>query len=318
MIGMRVAELGERALIERIRKLASRAGAADGAAIALGPGDDAALLRLRAGEVLAVTTDASVHGVHFRFDQESPRGAGRRALVANLSDLAAMGARPLAFTLALATPPHLETRVLFALLRGVLESARAFRCPLAGGNVTRARELSLNITAHGALRAGRALTRNNGRAGDRVFVTGALGAAALARARGRVRHVPVPRLKAGRALARMTGVGAALDISDGVLADLGQLCRASGCGAEIFLAKLPRPRGFERACRRARLDPAALLLGGGEDYELLFTLRARAAGARELTRKLGVTVSEIGRLRARAGVQIGDAPRPSRAGWTHF
>ncbi len=310
---MRVSELGEFGLIERIRALA---GTPRKAGVVLGIGDDAALLRIKAGEDLAVTTDAFVEGVHFRLDQQSARNAGRRALVASLSDLAAMGARPLAFTLALALPAASEVRVLLEIVRGLLDIAHSEACPLVGGNVTRARELSLTLTAQGALPRGRALRRDAGRVGDRVLLTGATGRSALERARGRVRSVPEPRLAAGRALLRLPTVGACLDISDGLLADLGHICRASGLGAQIQKSALPSPRGFAAACRRHGLDPDALLLGGGEDFELLFTLRAGAPSVRALSRRLGVVVSEIGRLQPGAEVEVAGAP--VRPGWTHF
>ena len=315
---MQLRDLGEFKLIERIARAAARAGA--GRSVVLGIGDDAALLRARAGEDFVVTTDAFVEDVHFRWRSEAPRSVGRRALVANLSDLAAMGARPLGFTFALAAPGTLPVRRLDGVLAGLLHEGRAHGCPLVGGNVTRARETSLSITALGAVARGRALRRDAARAGDRLFVTGTLGGAALAvaraeRGRGRQRRVATPRLAAGRALARVAAVGACIDVSDGLAADLAHLLR-DRLRAELDPSRLPRPRGFDAACAREGLDPEALLLGGGEDYELLFSLRPAGPGQAALARRLGVAVTEIGRLRGRARGRSGRGVEPT--GWRHF
>ena len=319
---MRLRELGEFGLIARIERLARGAG---GARVGLGIGDDAALLRVRAGEEVALTTDAFVEGVHFRFGAESPARIGRRAVVANLSDLAAMGARPLGFTLALAAPASLDARLALGLVRGAAREGAAFGCPLVGGNVTRARETSLTIAALGVVRRGRALRRSGARPGDRVLVTGSLGGAGLDRARvergGAPRQRALPRLAAGAALARLRGVGACIDVSDGLAADLRQLLSASGAGACIDVSAVPRPRGFAAACARLRLDPDALALAGGEDYELLFTLRAGAPTASVLARRLGVGVTEIGRIEAGRRLRLAAGPGrplPEAAGWRHF
>ena len=297
---MRLRDLGEFGLIARIERAAAHS-MRSGPAVVLGIGDDAAILRVGRGEDAVVTTDALVEDVHFRFATQSARTIGRRALVANLSDLAAMGARPLGWLLALAAPPALPVRTLDGLLSGMLREALAHRCPLVGGNVARARETSLAITAVGAVTRGRALTRRGARAGDRILVTGTLGASALELARaergvGQVRRVPTPRLAAGRALARIAGVGACIDVSDGLEADLAHLLEPAGLDAELDPRRIPHPPGFERACRRLRLDPDALARGGGEDYELLFTLRPRASSAAALAGRLGVPVTEIGRV----------------------
>ena len=276
---MTVGELGEFELIARIERWAqaSLPRPPGGSRVVIGIGDDAAVLRPPEGHDLVVTTDAFVEGVHFRFDQESPATAGRRAMVANLSDLAAMGARPLAFTLALAVPALAPLRKVSSLVRGSLAEAGEAACPLVGGNVTRASEISLAITAHGTVRRSAVLRRSAGRAGDRLWVTGSLGRSALERARGRVRTVPSARLGAGQALARLgPAAGACIDVSDGLLADAAHLARASGVRAIVRAAAVPVPRGFQAACRSSGLDPAALALEGGEDFELLFSTRPGA------------------------------------------
>jgi len=327
---MRLRDLGEFGLIARIARAASRAGVAGSRDVVLGIGDDAAILRPRAGEDVVVTTDALVEGAHFRFATQDARTLGRRALLVNLSDLAAMGARPLGCTIALAAPPSLPARHALGLMRGAIDVARAAGCPLVGGNLARASETSITVSALGAVRRGRALRRDAARPGDRLLVTGSLGGAALAVARAqrgaRVRALPPLRLAAGRALARLARPGACIDVSDGLVADLGHLLEASGVGARLDLAALPLPRGFAEACARAGRSPLALALAGGEDYELLFTLRGGPTPAR-LSARLGAPVTEIGRIEARRGLRfLGASPESGRilarlrrdGGWRHF
>ncbi len=319
---MQLRDLGEFGLIRRIERSARRLGLARG--VVLGIGDDAAVLRSRTGEDVVVSTDASVEGVHFRWRTQTPNTIGRRALAAALSDLAAMGARPLGVTCALVAPPTLAVARLDGLVAGLLREGATHACPLVGGNLSSGRETSITLCVLGAVPRGRALTRSGARAGDRLFVTGELGAAALALARAergiaRLRRVPTPRLAAGRALARISQVGGCIDVSDGLEADLAHLLGAAApahaLDADLDPDKIPRPRGFAAACRRLRLDPARLVRGGGEDYELLFSLRPRGPAVSVLSRRLGVPVTEIGRVvEARRGLRRG-APR---GGWRHF
>ena len=316
---MELAELSEFGWIERIRRRAARAGVPRH--VVVGIGDDAAVLRPRAGEDVVVTTDALVEEVHFRWRTDPPRQVGRRAVAASLSDLAAMGARPLGVTVAFAGPAELPIRRLDALITGLLDVCQASQAPLVGGNVARARRTSLTVTAVGAVRRGRSLRRDAARRGNRILVTGRLGESALARARagrsGRVLHVPEPRLAAGQALGRARWAGACIDLSDGLVSDLRHLLEASSGGARIDSARLPRRKGFEAACREARLDPAQTLLAGGEDYELLFTVRPDAPSGAVLARRFGVDVSEIGRVVA-SGLRIEGAGVPRTGGFRHF
>ena len=311
---MELRDLGEFELIERIaRRARLDAGASD---VSLGIGDDAALLRVRAGEEVVISTDARVENVHFRWATESPQVVGRTALVAALSDLAAMGARTLGFTWALTVPPSLPVRHLDGLAAGLLREARTHACPLVGGNLTRGRETSLALTVVGAVARGRAL-RRQARAGDRILVTGTLGGSALARARaeasGRpIRRVPTPRLRAGRALTRIASVRGCIDVSDGLEADLAHLLGAA-LVCDIPSSALPRARGFDAACRRLGLDPVRLLRGGGDEYELLFALAPDGPSLRALARRLALPVSELGRVRR--GVT---SKRDPARGWRHF
>jgi thiamine-monophosphate kinase len=302
-----LADLGESALIRRI---AARAGHAPGRAWALGIGDDAAILRTRDGEELVLSTDAQVEGVHFRFVRESPRTVGRRALAVNLSDLAAMGAEPVGSLLSLCAPPDLALSTFDALVAGYVDESRRFDCPLVGGNLSSAQHCSLTVTIVGRCEKGAALRREGLRAGDLLFVTGTLGAAALARLRAdrngtALRRVPEPRIEAGRKLARLGGVRACIDLSDGMASDLGQLLRGTSLGAEIDVASLPAAGGFRRACRALGLDGALLQAAGGEDYELLFAMSPRSAilDPRALARRLGVPVARVGRVVGRPGIR---------------
>ena len=302
-----LSDLGEPALIRRI---ARRAGHSPGQSWALGIGDDAAILRTRSNEEIVLSTDAQVEGVHFLFGRETPRTIGRRALAVNLSDLAAMGAEPVGALLSLCAPRSMALSVFDAVVAGFVAESERFACPLVGGNLSRAEVSSLTVTVVGRCARGGALRRKGLREGDLLYVTGKLGVAALARLRADrdgspLRRVPEPRVRAGRALARMGGIHGCIDLSDGLASDLGQLLGGTSLGAEIDTAQLPAPRGFQRGCRALGVDPVQLQVGGGEDYELLFALAPNAAvrGSSALEKRLGVPVSRIGRVVRRAGIR---------------
>jgi thiamine-monophosphate kinase len=294
---------GEFALIDRF----VRAVPTGGEGVAVGPGDDAAVLRLRPGEELVATVDAVVEGVHFG-RRASPADVGWKALAVNLSDLAAMGARPLFALVALGLPAGTPEATVRGVARGLGACARAHRVAVVGGNVTRARDLSVTVTALGAVPASRAVLRAGARPGDLVAVTGTVGDAALglrpgaAPALARRQRRPTPRIAAGLALAGL--VRAAIDVSDGLAQDLGHLCRASGVGARIGLQDLPLSPAYRRAARRLA-DPWAPALAGGEDYELVVAIApaslpaARAAAARART-----PLAVIGRFVRGRGVRV--------------
>ena len=301
-----LADLGESALIERIARRAGRP-ASDWA---LGIGDDAAILRPKKGEELVFSADAQVEGVHFRFGRETPRVIGRRALAVNLSDLAAMGSRPVGALLSLSSPPSAKISVFDSVIAGFVEVGASYGCPLVGGNLSRADVWSLHVTVIGRSRIGGALRRQGLRAGDELFVTGTLGGATLARLRadrrkGPLRRVPIPRVAAGLALARMPGTRACIDLSDGLATDLAHLLLADGKGARIDAKQLPRPRAFDRECRGLGCDPLEVISLGGEDYELLFAFRSERNRdeAKRLTRALGVQVTRIGMITNEKGIQ---------------
>jgi thiamine-monophosphate kinase len=278
-----------------------------GEGVLVGPGDDAAVLRLSPGEDLVATVDAVVEGVHFG-SAFTPADVGWKALAVNLSDLAAMGARPLHALVALGLPPGTPPRTVKGIASGLGACARAHGTAIVGGNVSRARDLSVTVTVLGAAPRGRAVLRSGARAGDLVVLTGTVGDAALGlrphappALAGRQRR-PTPRLAAGRVLAGLVRAG--IDVSDGLAQDLGHLCRASGVGARIGLQELPLSPGYRRMARRLA-DPWAPALGGGEDYELVLAVppallgRARAAALRTRT-----PLTVIGRFVRGRGVRV--------------
>jgi thiamine-monophosphate kinase len=334
---------GELALIAGIR---ARAARISNTGVELGIGDDCALLRLRAGEKLAVTTDLSIAGRHFRLDWHAPEAIGHRTLARGLSDLAAMGARPVAAFLSLGLPPELVQNLkarrtwVSRFLDGFLALAEAHRVPLAGGDLAESPVAVADIVVTGAVAHGKALLRSGARPGDLLYVTGSLGGAAqglvrldqLARTKSRARaprleppripgkleallapHLyPQPRIAQGLWLARRSAATAAIDISDGLSTDLQHLCEESGVSAEVDAAALPVYAG-------ASLEQA---LHGGEDYELLFTAAPTAQPPRRIS---GVPITRIGRIlrsrRTRPQIVLltvdGDKPLTPE-GWEHF
>jgi len=291
---------------QRVRKLA-RARRGSFPQLALGIGDDAALLRVPAGHEVAVTTDFSLEGVHFRRDWHSAESAGHRCLARGLSDLAAMGADPVAAFLSLAVPRELAGAWTDNFFSGLLALARRYKVPLAGGDLTRNPKTVLaDIVLVGSVPRGQALLRSCARAGDFLYVTGSIGGAAAELAaiakkksgssgakKSSSRHphlFPKPRIAAGIALRQLRSRIACLDISDGLSLDLARLCEASSAklsvAAEIDEASLPIADG-------ATLAEA---LTGGDDYELLFTAPPRT----RIPAKLGgIAITRIGRITLR-------------------
>jgi thiamine-monophosphate kinase len=323
-------KLGELGIIRALRR---RAGRSVGA-WRQGIGDDAALLRARAGHELAVTTDVLVEDVHFRFRTTDPRSLGHKSLGVNLSDLGAMGARPVGFLLGLALPGDTPAARLGGFVDGLLAEARASDCPLVGGDTVRGTSWVVTVTAFGEVSTGCALLRSGARPGDRLVVTGTLGGAALglaileggtsppgARPFTSRQIRPRPPFRLGRSLAARGIASAAIDLSDGLTSDLGHLVRESGVGADVDLDRLPLARGFPAVCKGLGLDPISLALYGGEDYELLFTLRRDAPPVTKLARALGVRLTEIGVIRRGRGIRYQRGGRPEDvpgAPFAHF
>jgi thiamine-monophosphate kinase len=276
--------------------------------VLIGIGDDCALLQPAAGEALAVSIDTLVEGRHFAVDAD-PAALGHKALAVNLSDLAAMGASPAWATLAL-TLPAADTLWIEAFMRGFSTLAGVHRVQLVGGDTTRGPR-TITVQVHGFVAAAEALRRDAGRPGDRLLVSGSLGDAALAlrlEAQGRPVDTalrerldrPQPRIALGRLLAGRAR--AAIDVSDGLTADLRHICEASGVGALLDLARLPLSTPV--AAVAAKGDWAAAL-AGGDDYELLFSVDPAKVG--ELCSACiaaGHAVTEIGRLVDTPGIRL--------------
>ena len=299
---------GELDLLRAIRRRAAQG--ARGRDLSLGIGDDCALLRPRDGEELAVTTDLSIAGRHFRLEWHPPEVVGWRTLARGLSDLAAMGARPVAAFLSLGVPRELavagEGRKSWVdrFLDGFFSLAEAHKTPLAGGDLAEAPVALADIVLIGAVPRGTALLRSGARPGDLLYVTGSLGGAAaglkmlaeLADAESGptpdqpndslpAQMHPKPRIQTGLSLRRRGLATAAIDISDGLSTDLAHLCEESGVGAILHADRLP-------IAADASLEQA---LHGGEDYELLFTARPATRIPRSIA---GVAVTQIGEITA--------------------
>jgi thiamine-monophosphate kinase len=300
----------------------------------LGVGDDAALVRAAPGMEIAISTDMLVCGRHF-FADADPLRLGHKTLAVNLSDMAAMGARPRWATLSLALP-RIDGAWLSKFMRGFMRLARRHGTDLVGGDTTRG-PLTLCVQIMGEVPRGRALRRDGARAGDDVWVSGTLGDAALAVAAGkrelalapadrarvlRRLDLPTPRVALGIALRGIAT--SAIDVSDGLVADLGHICERSRLAAQIDIERVPAAKALaafpdRRLARRA-------LISGGDDYELCFTAPVRAREAvQSAARSVRVRVTRIGSMASRGsqrtGVAVRACGRPleiARAGYDHF
>jgi thiamine-monophosphate kinase len=290
---------GELALIESIRRDSARRGRGS---VRLGIGDDCAVLRVPNGHDVLVTTDFCLEGKHFRRDWHTAESAGHRCLARGLSDLAAMGARPVAAFLSLALPTGVEQKWVDGFFRGLRALSDEVRVPLAGGDTAESpsEHIFADIVLVGSAPMGKALRRSTAKAGDGIYVTGRLGGAAaelaaLASKPGKARRAggegahpqmfPAPRLAVGQALLRRGLATACIDVSDGLSSDLKHLCEESGLSAEVELGGLPLHK-----LAKGRVE---LALHGGEDYELLFAAKPGMKVPKEIA---GVEITRIGRF----------------------
>ncbi len=334
---MDLRELGEFGLIARITARLERAGArprgllAGGEArrgVVVGSGDDAAVLEVPAGQQVVATCDGLVEGVHFRLDWCSPRDVGHKALAVNLSDLAAMGAEPWVAVVSLFLPGEATLATVDGLVDGLGALAAAAGLAVVGGNISASSGgLALDVTALGLVDAGRATLRSGARPGDLLLVTGELGAAAaglqLLEAWGGTRPAgglldavaeslvqaqltPVPRVREALAAAATGAVRAAIDLSDGLAADLGHLTEASGVGAVVRQDDLPVPEALWRAADLLSVDAMDWVLHGGEDYQLLLAVEPGGAGRgmKAVGDATGTPVTVIGRVVERPGLWL--------------
>ena len=301
----------------------------------LGVGDDAALIRVREGYQLAVSTDMLVSGTHF-FADAAPYDIGWKALAVNISDMAAMGAQPKWAALALALP-KVDDSWLSEFSRGFFACASAFNVDLIGGDTTRG-PLNISVTIMGEVPTGKALRRDGAQIGDDIWVSGTLGDAALALAhlQGKLHsqfkldggyieyclnalHHPQPRAALGLALIGLAN--SAIDVSDGLAADLGHILKASNVGAEILLEKLPCSLFISKHLHEKEIQQC--VLAGGDDYELCFTVpQAMRAKIEKISTELHLPIALIGNIHAGAGLVVLDENKQEisleKTGYDHF
>lgn len=274
--------MGEFDLIERLSPFLSGAGDQ----VLVGSGDDAAVLRVGDGAV-CVTVDVLVEGVHFRRDLSSLSDVGWKAVAVSCSDVAAMGGRPTAAVVGLCRPATLPESEVEELYTGMGEACARWGLRLVGGDTVAADALALSVTVLGSVEVGGGVRRDGAQVGDRLVVVGALGAAATALAQVAAGVTPAPSLlaahrrpmalvAAGQALAA-GGATALIDVSDGLGADLGHICRASGVAARVDAEALPVADGVAQAAKALELDLDRLVCGGGEDFALLAAVPAERA-----------------------------------------
>ena len=315
-----VGDLGEHALIQRIRARFPPAPEF----VIVGIGDDAAVVAPERNTLEVLTTDCQVEGVHFDLAFVGAADVGHKALAVNLSDLAAMGAAPRVALLSLVLPPALSVASIDALVDGMADLAARARIFIVGGNIARSPgPLVVDVTVTGSVHRRRVLTRGGARAGDELYVTGALGGAALGLRKLRENPAsagaavdryrrPQPRTRFGMTLSRNQAASACIDLSDGLADGLRQIGEASRLGAIIDAGALPIEDG----------STLADALGGGEDYELLFAvsprMRSRLKHAQRLVRDVAVT--RIGRLTADREMLVSrnGSTEPLPAGFDHF
>lgn len=321
-----LSDLGEFGLIDRIR---TRFPAPEGVT---GIGDDCAVIPQRSGRDTLVSTDMLVEGTHFLRADISPYCLGWKSAAVNVSDIAAMGGRPTATFLSVALPAGLSPDWVEEFLRGYAELSERFGIALLGGDTTASPDrICINVAVLGECPSGHALLRSTARPGDLVCVTGPLGDSAAglkAILAGLERdadvqalidrhYLPLPRVAEGQLLAATPGVHAMMDISDGIGSDLGHILDASGVSAAIDVPALPLSAALRRVCARQGWDAAELAIGGGEDYELLFTCTPEAEIGLEVPHTV---IGEIGALNRQAAdnrIVWRGADRPI-AGYDHF
>jgi thiamine-monophosphate kinase len=318
--------LPERALIRRIRDRVARQPGA-GLRGVLGIGDDCAVVPVPRGHEALVTTDFSLEGVHFKRVWHPPESVGHRCLARGLSDIAAMGGEPLAVFLSLAVPRTLPQKWVDGFLRGLLTLASEFNVSLAGGDTAESPGgILADIVGLGSVPKGKAVLRSGARPGDRIYVTGELGASAATiallaagtklRPRNFASHFfPRPRVEIGRFLRQGGLASAMIDISDGLSTDLSHICDESGVGAEIESEAIP----VATVGKPARRVDLRFALHGGEDYELLFTAPPKK---RVPSRIAGVAVRPIGLITGGRKVFLLDTKGGRQVmlpqGWEHF
>ena len=314
--GVLLRDVGESGLIELLRK--KHGGVARPGELPIG--DDAAVVRVPGGRAV-LSTDLLVEGTHFSLGYFRPEEVGGRALSANLSDLAAMGADPVCYLVALAAPPGTPVATVDAIFRGMATAARPSGIRLMGGDTCRGERLTLCLTVVGAVGRGKPVSRAGARPGDLLYVTGSPGWSRLGLALLRGGRPPRPsgwrreamrahlrpeaRWREGRAAARSGAVAAMIDVSDGILTDLSHLLERDGLGAVLAEESFPVSRSFRAASAALGVGPLDAFLGGGEDYELLMAVRpARRAGFLRAGRSFPSGATLIGAVTKAPGIRV--------------
>jgi thiamine-monophosphate kinase len=322
-------ELGEFGLIERIAARVS-----PGADVTIGIGDDAAAVVPTPGLLILTTSDMLVEGIHFDLAYCDPLTLGRKSLAVNLSDIAAMGGKPRWFLLSLALPRELHCEFLDSFIDGMLQLAGEFDVTLIGGDTCASGAgVVISITVLGEQRSELVVQRRGARPGDLIFVTGTLGDASLGLEllrHGKRENLPIkrhldpsPRVREGAALACAGLPTAMIDLSDGLLADLGHILDNSGVGARLEVGRLPLSGSFLEYSATLPGDPLLFPLAGGEDYELLFTAPAsKDTAVREILAQLSTQVTVIGAITSAIGITAfapdGADYSALRRGYNHF
>lgn len=330
---MKLSQKGEFGLIEMIRSQCGK----QNHKMLLGIGDDAAIIQTDSAKYSLLTTDALIESVHFNLDYFSFFQLGWRALAANLSDIAAMGGRPVCAVVTLGLNDRISVENVRELYQGMLALGRKFNCPIAGGDIVRSPKfLMISISVLGEVKKGKVVTRSGAKIGDLICVTGQLGEAQAGlelllqkRRQKKLRFsanltekhlVPVPRLKESNFLVNNFKLNSLIDLSDGLASDLHHICEESQTGAVIYANKIPLSPKAIRAANMLGKDALEFALQGGEEYELLFTLRKKHAAkllesAKFKFTHIGEVISQKEKIRLlKAGRKLKLLPR----GYTHF
>ena len=331
----RVTEIGEFGLIERLRRMLPQP-----ADVLVGAGDDAAVFRLASGQIIVATCDMFIEGIHFDLGTCKPSQVGSRAMTANLSDIAAMGCKPRFATVSLGVSPDTPTSVVEQIYDGLIKTAGQHSAAIVGGDTVRSPErIVIDVSLIGEPAGSRYLTRSGASSGDQIVVTGYPGQSAAGleiilsggspKGKGdkelvRAHLEPQARVEQGLFLAENDRASAAIDLSDGLKQDLGHICEMSRVGALIDLEKLPISTDLAEYCKKNSKNAAKLCLSGGEDYELLFTVREDGLETfiAEWQDKFDLPATVIGRMSSEfAGVRLQDGDQSAladAAGYDHF
>jgi thiamine-monophosphate kinase len=310
--------MNEFSFIDYLKKKIPRSGR-----ISVGIGDDAAVLNIGKGKQLVISTDVIVENVDFKIKALSPEKIGRKALAANLSDIAAMGAMPTAFVVSVGKPQRISTKWLKRFYEGLLKLAKQYGVSCIGGDFSRSKEFFASVTIFGEVLPHQIVKRSGARQGDWIAVTGALGGSLLHH-----HYDFTPRVREGVFLSKCVMPSAMIDISDGLVQDLSHILKASKVGAVLDLDMIPVSSDAEKMARRNVPKALERALSDGEDFELLFTVSCRQKRVLEKRWKkqfTSVPLTWIGKIEGKASVirwlrdgKPSAAPKLSQKGFSHF